>query len=101
MEAFVENQRRWNRERNIIAAESRLKAIDRMEKIDKPKNLPSQIKFRFETDENVKTPHKLLEVTGLAKAYPKRSCLKIFPSYYTARTVCLSSVRTASANRLF
>lgn len=70
LEAFVENQRRWNRERNIIAAESRLKAIDRMEKLDKPKNLPSQIKFRFETDENVKTPHKLLEVTGLAKAYP-------------------------------
>ena len=72
LEAFVENQRRWNRERNIIAAESRLKAIDRMEKIDKPKNLPSQIKFRFETDENVKTPHKLLEVTGLAKAYPEK-----------------------------
>ncbi len=70
LEAFVENQRRWNRERNIIAAESRLKAIDRMEKIDKPKDLPSQIRFRFETDENIKTPHKLLEVTGLAKAYP-------------------------------
>lgn len=70
LEAFVENQRRWNRERNIIAAESRLKAIDRMEKLDKPKNLPSQIKFRFETDENVKTPHKLLEVTGLSKSYP-------------------------------
>jgi len=32
MEAFIEQQRRWNRERNIIAAESRLKAIERMEK---------------------------------------------------------------------
>lgn len=72
LEAFVENQRRWNRERNIIAAESRLKAIDRMEKLEKPKKLPSQIRFRFETDENVKTPHKLLEVTGLAKAYPEK-----------------------------
>ena len=70
LEAFVENQRRWNRERNIIAAESRLKAIDRMDKLEKPKNLPSNIRFRFETDENVKTPHKLLEVTGLSKSYP-------------------------------
>lgn len=72
LEAFVENQRRWNRERNIIAAESRIKAIDRMEKIDKPKALPSQIKFHFETDENIKTPHKLLEVTRLAKTYPEK-----------------------------
>ena len=70
LEAFVENQRRWGRERNIIAAESRLKAIDRMEKIDKPKNLPSSIKFSFLTDENVKTPYKLLEVKGLSKSYP-------------------------------
>lgn len=102
LEAFVENQRRWNRERNIIAAESRLKAIDPHEKIDKPKNLPSQIKFRFETDENVKTPHKLLEVTGPCQSLSRKEAVwKIFPSYYTARTVCLSSVRTASANRLF
>lgn len=70
LEAFVENQRKWNRERNIIAAESRLKAIDRMEKLDKPKNLPQNIKFRFETDDNIKTPYKLLEVCDLAKAYP-------------------------------
>ncbi len=70
LEAFVENQRRWNRERNIIAAESRLKAIDRMEKIDKPKNLPSNIRFKFETDENIRTSHDLLEVTSLCKSYP-------------------------------
>jgi ATP-binding cassette subfamily F protein 3 len=70
LEAFVENQRRWNRERNIIAAESRLKAIDRMEKIEKPKNLPSSIKFGFDTDEAVKTPYIMLEVTDMGKSYP-------------------------------
>lgn len=37
IEDFVANQRRWNRERNIIAAESRLKALDRMVKLEKPK----------------------------------------------------------------
>ncbi|MCR5352707.1 MAG: ABC-F family ATP-binding cassette domain-containing protein [Clostridiales bacterium] len=70
LEAFVENQRRWNRERNIIAAESRLKAIGRMEKLDKPKNLPSSIKFGFDTDSSVKTPFIILEVSDLKKSYP-------------------------------
>ncbi len=70
LEAFIENQHRWNRERNIIAAESRMKAIDRMEKIEKPKDLPSNIKFRFEMGENGKCPDKMLEVTGLCKGYP-------------------------------
>ncbi len=70
LEAFIENQRRWNRERNIIAAESRMKAIDRMEKIEKPKDLPSNIRFRFEMGENGRCPDKMLEVTGLSKSYP-------------------------------
>lgn len=47
LEAFIENQRRWNRERNIIAAESRMKAIDRMEKAEKPKAAPREISFSF------------------------------------------------------
>lgn len=47
LEAFIENQRKWNRERNIIAAESRQKAIDRMEKVERPKDDPRGIKFSF------------------------------------------------------
>ena len=47
MEAFIEQQRRWNRERNIIAAESRQKAIDRIEKLEAPKKLPDKIKIKF------------------------------------------------------
>jgi ATP-binding cassette subfamily F protein 3 len=48
MEAFIAQQKQWNRERNIIAAESRQKAIDRMEKIEKPKDLPGKIKISSE-----------------------------------------------------
>ncbi len=44
-EAYIEQQRRWNRERNIIAAESREKALARMEKVEKPKPLPKSIRF--------------------------------------------------------
>ncbi len=76
LEAFIKNQRKWNRERNIIAAESRMKAIDRMEKIEKPKDLPSNIKFRFEMSENARCPDKMLEVTGLTKAYPGKPLFK-------------------------
>lgn len=70
LEAFIENQRKWNRERNIIAAESRMKAIDRMEKIDKPKDLPSNIRFSFQMGENGKCPDKMLEVSNLTKGFP-------------------------------
>ncbi len=45
LEAYIEQQRRWNRERNIIAAESREKAIARMDKIEKPKEAPRAMKF--------------------------------------------------------
>ncbi len=45
LEAYIEQQRRWNRERNIIAAESREKAIARMDKVEKPKEKPRSIRF--------------------------------------------------------
>ena len=47
IEAYIEQQRRWNRERNIIAAESRQKALDRMVKIDRPENAPGAISMKF------------------------------------------------------
>ncbi len=49
LEDFIEQQRRWNRERNIIAAESRMKAIERMDKIDKPDDLPDGIRLRIKS----------------------------------------------------
>lgn len=45
LEAFIENQRRWNREKNIIAAESRQKTIDKMVKLEKPKEKERGISF--------------------------------------------------------
>lgn len=45
LEAYIEQQRRWNRERNIIAAESREKAIARMVKVEKPPEDPKSIRF--------------------------------------------------------
>lgn len=68
MEAFIEQQRQWNREKNIIAAESRQKAIDRMEKIDKPSELPSKIKIKFKT--GIISGNDVLFAEKLAMEYP-------------------------------
>lgn len=47
IEAYIEQQRRWNRERNIIAAESREKQLAKMERVAKPDALPESIRLRF------------------------------------------------------
>lgn len=46
-EAYIAQQRAWNRERNIIAAESRLKLLDKMEKIERPDSVAKGVKFGF------------------------------------------------------
>ncbi len=46
-EAYIAQQRAWNRERNIIAAESRLKLLDKMEKLERPREAPRPIQMKF------------------------------------------------------
>ena len=70
IEAFIENQRKWNRERNIIAAESRMKQLDRMTIIDKPRSPKDPPPISFEID----TPggNDVLFVQNLSFSYPNR-----------------------------
>lgn len=74
MEAFIEQQRRWNREKNIIAAESRQKAIDRMEKLDAPKKLPESIKIKFNS--SMISGNDILSVEELSKNFPGKPLFK-------------------------
>ena len=46
-EAYITQQRAWNREKNIIAAESRQKMLDKMVKLERPKDDPRGIKMKF------------------------------------------------------
>jgi len=69
-EAFIEQQRRWNREKNIIAAESRLKALERMEKLDAPESAPAGINFSF--GEAIRSGNDVLSVRSLSKAYGEK-----------------------------
>jgi len=66
LEAFIENQRKWNRERNIIAAESRQKAIDRMVKLEKPKAPPKNINIAIQS---ISGSTDVLSVRGLSKSF--------------------------------
>ena len=66
-EAIIEQQRRFNREKNIVTAESRLKALDRMVKIDKPEAAPSKMRMRF--NQAVTSGNEVLELDSVSKAY--------------------------------
>ena len=46
-EAYIAQQRAWNRERNIIAAESRQKMLDKMVRVERPDNAPKPIRLKF------------------------------------------------------
>ena len=70
MEAFIEKQRQWNRQRNIIAAESRQKAIDRMEKIEAPSRLPGSINIRLQS--SITSGNDVLSITNMSKSFPGR-----------------------------
>ncbi len=70
IEAYIEQQRRWNRERNIIAAESRMKALDRMEKIDRPESAPGAIRLNF--SRALDSANDVLKISDLAKSFGEK-----------------------------
>lgn len=73
-EAYIEQQRRWNRERNIIAAESRQKALDRMEKVDKPTAAPQKIRMKF--NQTILSGNEVLEVDAVSKSFDDKELFK-------------------------
>lgn len=66
-EAIIEQQRRFNREKNIVTAESRQKALDRMVKIDRPANAPDKIKIRF--GQSIQSGNEVLELDSVSKSF--------------------------------
>lgn len=75
LEGIVEQQRRWNREKNIKTAESKLKAIERLEKnLEKPENAPSAI--RFDLDINNQSGEDVLDVQNLSLSFGENPLFK-------------------------
>jgi len=73
-EAYIAQQRQWNRERNIIAAESRQKMLDKMEKLEKPKDAPRGIRIHF--SETVSSGNEVLRAKELGMGFGNREIFK-------------------------
>lgn len=71
LEEFITLQRKWNREHNIVAAESRQKYIDRMEKIDAP-DAPTEL-IRLTFDAGRESGNDVLSVKKLSKSFGNKS----------------------------
>ncbi len=68
IEGIVEQQRRWNKERNIRTAESKLKQIERLKQtLVVPERDPASIRFTFTAREG--SGNEVLAAKGLQKAY--------------------------------
>ncbi len=67
-EAYIAQQRAWNRERNIIAAESRQKMLDKMEKLERPKEAPKAVSIKFKSSA-ISSGNEVLTVKDLAFGY--------------------------------
>ena len=76
IEAFIEQQRRWNRERNIIAAESRQKMLDKMVLEKKPEKAPDKIRIRFDSGEE--SGNDVIKAVGVSKSYGKLNLFSDF-----------------------
>ena len=66
-EEIIEKYRSFNREKSIKAAESREKALDKMERIDAPDKEQSATKIKFET--SIKSGNDVLHIENLSKSY--------------------------------
>ena len=75
IEGIIEQQKRWNRERNIRTAEHKQKSIDRLqETLEKPEEDTSKIRFRFTAER--KSGNEVLKVTNLHKSYGEKELFR-------------------------
>ena len=70
-EAIIEKFRSFNREKSIRAAESREKALEKMDKIDAPPTDKESSKIKFETQ--VKSGYDVLHIENLKKSYSDKT----------------------------
>ena len=73
-EAIIEKFRSFNREKSIRAAESREKALDKMERIDAPTHEKEGSKIKFEA--SVKSGYDVLHIEKMSKAYGDKVLFK-------------------------
>lgn len=68
-QAIINRFRQYNREKSIKQAESREKALERMEKLDRPTAPPKSAKFQFEP--RIRSGYDVLFADNLTKSYDR------------------------------
>ncbi len=66
-EAHIAQQRAWNREKNIIAAESRQKMLDKMVKLERPQDDPRAVRIQFSS--SIASGNDVLSAKELSFSY--------------------------------
>ncbi len=66
-EAYIAQQRAWNRERNIIAAESRQKLLDKMDKLEAPEAEERAIRMKFTSE--IQSGNEVMTVKNLGMGF--------------------------------
>ncbi len=69
-EAIIARFRQYNREKSIRQAESREKALEKVERLDKPVPLPKSAKFQFEP--RLRSGHDVMFIEDLSKSYDRQ-----------------------------
>jgi len=80
IETMIAKLRSWGRDKHIKQAKSKEKMLDKMEKKEKPQNLPDKIKLAFGDKKHNKvleSGNDVLSVIELAKSFPPK---KLFES---------------------
>ena len=75
IEGIIEQQRRWNRERNIRTAESKMKTVDRLEKaLVKPESEAPALNFNFK--ESGRSGDNVLSVNNVSLKFGGKTLFK-------------------------
>lgn len=71
LEGIIEQQKRWNQERNYVTIASKQKAIDRLKAtLDKPESAPDSIHFNFHASQ--RGGNDVLDAEGLSLSFDGR-----------------------------
>lgn len=73
-EEIIERYRSFNREKSIKAAESREKALNKIERLDRPDTPPKASKIKFETQ--FKSGNDVLHIENLSKSFSEKQLFK-------------------------
>ena len=76
LEAIIEQYRRWNTERSHIMAKSREKALNRIERVDRPAADQRKVNIRFE--HTASNSQDALYIEGVSKAFAERRLFSPF-----------------------